>query len=76
GIIKDKRVHLQVLEKVLDFTLAAGFTVQNLDFSPIQGGHGNIEYLVHLQKSSQPKINDQHALHDLVEKSHQEFKHE
>lgn len=76
GIIKDKKVHLQVLEKVVAFAMEAGFSILNLDFSPIQGGHGNIEYLAHLQKVSEPKMAYAGYLNALVEQSHQEFKDE
>ncbi len=38
GIVKDKKVHLAVLEKVTAFMMEAGFSVRGLDFSPIQGG--------------------------------------
>ena len=40
GIVKDKKVHLAVLEKVAAFMLESGFSVRGLDFSPIQGGQG------------------------------------
>ncbi|MEY8462602.1 TlyA family RNA methyltransferase [Streptococcus merionis] len=76
GIVKDKKVHLQVLENVSTFALESGFSVQNLDFSPIQGGHGNIEYLAHLQKSKAPEMAYSQSLAEFVEQSHQEFKHE
>ncbi|MDQ0223478.1 TlyA family RNA methyltransferase [Streptococcus moroccensis] len=76
GIIKDKKVHLQVLETVLAFTKASGFSILNLDFSPIQGGHGNIEYLVHLKKAEEPVMAYTGYLNELVEQSHQEFKDE
>ncbi|RKV72580.1 MAG: TlyA family rRNA (cytidine-2'-O)-methyltransferase, partial [Streptococcus sp.] len=42
GIVKDKKVHLAVLEKVTAFMMEAGFSVRGLDFSPIQGGQGNV----------------------------------
>lgn len=50
GIVKDKKVHQAVLEKVTDFMVEAGFSVKDLDFSPIQGGHGNVEFLAYLEK--------------------------
>ena len=48
GIIRDKKVHLSVLEDVLAFIQEFGFNVMALDYSPITGGDGNIEYLVYL----------------------------
>lgn len=53
GIIKDPAVHKQVLDKVLAFSVAEGYTVAGLTFSPITGGDGNIEFLVHLRNSGE-----------------------
>lgn len=50
GVVRDKKVHLEVLEKVLAFTAQAGFLLLHLDFSPVKGPEGNIEYLMHIQK--------------------------
>ena len=45
GVVRDKSVHLEVLERFLAHAQNAGFTVQGLTFSPIRGPEGNIEYL-------------------------------
>ena len=76
GIIKDKKVHLAVLENVTAFMLEAGFSVKGLDFSPIQGGHGNVEFLAFLEKSEQPKNDLEKDLVAVVEAAHKEFKDE
>ena len=76
GIIKDKKVHLAVLETVTAFMLEAGFSVKGLDFSPIQGGHGNVEFLAFLEKSEQPKNELEQDLVAVVEAAHKEFKDE
>lgn len=76
GIIKDKKVHLAVLETVTAFMLEAGFSVKGLDFSPIQGGHGNVEFLAFLEKSEQPKNDLEKDLVAVVEAAHKEFKDE
>ncbi len=52
GIVKSAKVHYQVLEQVLSFAGSVGFAVWGLCPSPIRGGSGNAEYLVHLKKSS------------------------
>lgn len=49
GVVRDKAVHLEVIEKVISFAKEIGFQVLNLEFSPIKGPEGNIEYLVHLK---------------------------
>ena len=76
GIIKDKKVHLAVLETVTAFMVEAGFSVKGLDFSPIQGGHGNVEFLAFLEKSEQPKNDLEQDLVAVVEAAHKEFKDE
>lgn len=57
GIIKDPKVHLTVLNRTLEMMQTVGFSILNLDFSPITGGHGNIEFLVHLKKEAVQKVN-------------------
>ena len=76
GIIKDKKVHLAVLETVTAFMVESGFSVKGLDFSPIQGGHGNVEFLAFLEKSEQPKNDLEQDLVAVVEAAHKEFKDE
>ena len=49
GVVKDPAVHREVIESVLDFARNAGFTPLGLDYSPIRGPEGNIEYLCHLK---------------------------
>lgn len=53
GIIKDHQVHKEVLKEVLGFAREDHFDVLGLDFSPIKGGQGNMEFLVHLRLSDQ-----------------------
>ena len=52
GVVRDPRVHLEVLESFLSFVPGAGYTVMGLDYSPIKGPEGNIEYLGYLRKGS------------------------
>ena len=54
GVVRDPKVHLEVLESFLDFVPGAGFTVMGLDYSPIKGPEGNIEYLGYLCKGTHP----------------------
>lgn len=48
GIVRDERVHQRVLEEIVKFSLNIGFDVCGLSYSPIKGGEGNIEFLLHL----------------------------
>ena len=50
GVVRDKSVHVEVVENIVNFVLGNGFEILRLDFSPIKGPEGNIEYLIHLRK--------------------------
>ncbi len=54
GVVRDERVHLQVLRDFMDFVPRAGLTLMGLDYSPIKGPEGNIEYLAWLKKGTHP----------------------
>lgn len=53
GVVREKSTHHEVIELVISYAVSIGFKVLNLDFSPIKGPEGNIEYLVHLQKTEE-----------------------
>lgn len=55
GVVRDPKVHEEVIHRVIDFALDNGFSILNLEFSPIKGPEGNIEYLVHIKKEQEPK---------------------
>ena len=76
GIIKDPKIHLAVLEKVVAFAGTHGFAVKGVDYSPIQGGHGNIEFLMYLEKKEEKTKPTTEQLEAVVELAHKEFKHE
>ena len=50
GVVREKSVHYEVIEKIITLADILGFHVLHLDFSPIKGPEGNIEYLIHLKK--------------------------
>lgn len=50
GVVRDAKVHLEVIEKVIDYAREIWLLPQHLEFSPIKGPEGNIEYLLHLKK--------------------------
>lgn len=77
GIVRDEKVHLQVVNKIVDFSLEQGFNAINLSFSPITGGDGNIEYLLHLRWMGEQDKGQNHLPIEpsqIVKDSHQEFK--
>ena len=53
GVVRDKAVHREVIMKVADYARNIGFGVMELDYSPIRGPEGNIEYLIHLKKGAE-----------------------
>ena len=53
GVVREKSTHLEVIRKVMDHAMSIGFDLCALDFSPIKGPEGNIEYLIHLRKSAE-----------------------
>ena len=50
GVVRDLAVHKEVMEHVISYAKSLGFVIKGLDFSPIRGPEGNIEYLLHIQK--------------------------
>lgn len=52
GVVRDERIHLQVLSEAAAFALDTGFKILEIDFSPITGPKGNIEFLLYLKKPS------------------------
>lgn len=52
GVVRDPAVHEEVIEKVIAYAKSIGYAVRHLEFSPIKGPEGNIEYLLHIQKQT------------------------
>lgn len=74
GVVRDKKVHLEVIEQVLAHAESIGFTVLNLDYSPIKGPEGNIEYLAHLKNQEEGTVREQDVTVDaaaVAEQAHQ-----
>lgn len=74
GVVRDPAVHLEVLERFLLHAAETDFSVLGLDFSPIRGPEGNIEYLGFLRTGAGEPFNCD--LNGLVERSHQTLKGE
>lgn len=53
GVVRDKAVHLAVIESILEFAPSVGMAVRGLDFSPIKGPEGNREYLCYMKKGGE-----------------------
>ena len=73
GVVRDKNVHQEVIQKIVDFAIENGFSVLNLEYSPIKGPEGNIEYLVHIRKTKDPQTADCVDVTGVVEAAHGEL---
>jgi len=56
GVVRDSAVHERVVREILDFVPGVGLTAVGLDYSPIKGPEGNIEYLCHMKNSTGEQI--------------------
>lgn len=76
GIVSDPAIHQTVLEEMLTFAALIGFDVKALSFSPITGGTGNIEFLVHLKSTENGPgtIAEQVSIQDVLVEAHQNLK--
>lgn len=75
GVVRDPSVHEEVIKKVIAFAEETGFFISGLDFSPVKGPEGNIEYLLWIKKEANisdeaPKTDWTNAAREIVEKSH------
>jgi 23S rRNA (cytidine1920-2'-O)/16S rRNA (cytidine1409-2'-O)-methyltransferase len=73
GVVRDKNVHKEVVNSLLLYAQSIGFCVLGLEYSPIRGPEGNIEYLMYLKKNSQEiGLSDlQKRADEIVEQAHQ-----
>ena len=70
GVVRDPATHREVLHNAMGYAAANGFVVRGLDFSPVKGPEGNIEYLMFVQKSEQPGVLDDSVAEQVVAASH------
>ncbi|MBH5318055.1 TlyA family RNA methyltransferase [Paenibacillus sp. GSMTC-2017] len=76
GVVRDANVHVEVLENVLHMASELGYVLQNITFSPITGGEGNIEFLAYWLWMNDPNkgVPEQSELRKLVEEANGTFK--
>jgi len=70
GVVKDINVHIEVVENICGFASENGFSVIGLDYSPVKGPEGNIEYLMLIKKAETRKTFFSRNVAELVERSH------
>ena len=73
GVVRDKEVHLEVVKSVIEMATQNGFSVKGLQFSPIKGPEGNIEYLIYIEKSAETYVDKCVDPDKLVNESHEEL---
>ena len=74
GVVRDRTVHQEVIEKIRDFALENGYSVLGLTYSPVKGPEGNIEYLIYLERSEAPVLAEGiPSASQVVEASHEEL---
>lgn len=71
GVVREPQIHKEVIETVFAFTLAKGFKILHLDFSPIRGPEGNIEYLMHIYKAEM--VSDEYDAEAIVKAEYAEL---
>lgn len=75
GVVRDVKVHFEVVKAVLDFARSIGFFVGGLSYSPIKGPEGNIEYLAYLKKTECEDLIDDDKIREITEMSHEALPH-
>ncbi|MBQ4119733.1 MAG: TlyA family RNA methyltransferase [Clostridia bacterium] len=70
GVVRDKKVHIAVIEKIIELLKENNFTLLGLDFSPVKGPEGNIEYLCHIKKTDAYEILTEVTATQVVENSY------
>ena len=73
GVIKDKKIHVDVIKKIIDFCREYSFVVKGLDFSPIKGPAGNIEYLLYIKNDESKDLIDDKLIEYVVKESHEKL---
>ena len=71
GVVRDKSVHVEVIQMIVDYVRSIGFGIIGLDYSPVKGPEGNIEYLIYLQNNLDLDL--EKDIEEVVESSHKEL---
>ena len=72
GVVRELSTHIEVIIEIVNFAFETGFSVLGLDFSPIRGPEGNIEYLLYISKNNENEnfVTNEIIL-EIAESSHQ-----
>lgn len=70
GVVRDKSVHIAVVEKIINLVIENKFSLLGLDFSPVKGPEGNIEYLCYIKKTDVGEISTDVTAEAVVDASY------
>ncbi len=73
GVVREAKTHIEVIEKTCKLAIENGFGVLSIGYSPIKGPKGNIEFLIHVTKISEPCEPSAQQIYKTVETAHQEL---
>lgn len=76
GIVREKKVHCEVLDRILNFAMSEGYDVKDVTYSPITGGDGNIEFLAHFNWIGNKEIGDYlptYSTENIVNEAHEQL---
>ncbi len=74
GVVRDKNVHIAVIQKIVNLISENNYSLLGLDFSPIKGPEGNIEYLCYIEKCDTPTVTIDTSPQDVVDASYNALK--
>ncbi|WP_026881327.1 TlyA family RNA methyltransferase [Clostridium akagii] len=70
GVVKDPKVHAEVIGVIVDFLILKNLNIIDIDYSPIKGPEGNIEYLVYFSKNTRENVFSKERINQVVNKAH------
>ena len=70
GVVREAETHREVLQNASEFARCSGFSSEGVDFSPIKGPEGNIEFLLYVKKSDELKTLSQQQIEEVVDRAH------
>ncbi len=71
GVVREKSIHIAVIEKIIELIKENNYSLLGLDFSPVKGPEGNIEYLCYLEKTDTPGVLTDVTAESVVERSYE-----
>lgn len=71
GVVREPEIHIEVIENAFSYAKENGFRILALDYSPIRGPEGNIEYLMHIEKCEKEDLVGHSRMEEVVAKAHE-----